>query len=73
MFLADTLNRAHIPDVNACDHELSANLEEMDHTVIPLSSYPILQELRGIIQWDGQNARKIHLHRYKLIMFFMMS
>ena len=64
MFLADTLSRAHLPEVNACDYELSANLEEIDHTAPTLLAItkdkltqithasaddPILQELRGII------------------------
>ena len=32
MFLADTLSRAHLPEVYACDLELATNLEGIDHT-----------------------------------------
>ena len=64
MFLADTLSRACLPEVNACDHELSANLEEINHTenmLLAVSKQrlthirhasaddPVLQDLRGII------------------------
>ena len=31
MFLADTLSRAHLPEVCACDLELATNLEGIDH------------------------------------------
>ena len=32
MFLADTLSRAHLPEVCTCDLELATNLESIDHT-----------------------------------------
>ena len=65
MYLADTLSRAHLPDVCACDHELATNLAKIDHTAttqlavtkdrLTRISYtsaddPVLQVLRETIQ-----------------------
>ena len=65
MYLADTLSRAHLPDVCACDHELSTNIASIDHTVTMQLSVskdrltqirhasaddPVLQVLRETIQ-----------------------
>ena len=61
MFLADTLSRAHLPDVGAC--EFSQTLEDVDHTASlsfsddrlqqvrhASADDPVLQVLRGIIR-----------------------
>ena len=32
MFLADTLNWVHLPEVGACVQEIATNLESVDHT-----------------------------------------
>ena len=65
MYLADTLSRAHLPDVCACDHEVATNLAKIDHTAttqlavtkdrLTRISYasaddPVLQVLRETIQ-----------------------
>ena len=44
MFLADTLSRAHIPDVSAC--EFSRGLEDVDHTMSLSMSEERLQQVR---------------------------
>ena len=73
MFLADTLSRAHLPDVGACD--IASNLEGIDHTTDTLlavskdrllqikhasSDDPVLQILRETIQqgWP-ENKRNV--------------
>ena len=73
IFLAGTLSRAHLLEVNACNHKLSANLEEIDHTALILLAIskdkltqirhasaddPVLQQLRGIIQQGWPECKK---------------
>ena len=73
MFLADILSQPYLPEVNTCNHELSANLEEIDHTTIMLLAVSkvrltqirhasdddaVLWELRVIIQQGWPDCKK---------------
>ena len=62
MFLADTLSRAYIPEINTC-HDFAGELEKVDHRAfLPVSDErwqqikhasvddPVLQQLRAIIR-----------------------
>ena len=68
MYLADTLSRAYLPEVNSCD--VVRELEEVDHKVtLPVSDQrwtqlihvsaddPVLKQLRTVIQ-NGWPDRK---------------
>ena len=68
MFLANTLSRAFLPEVNAC--EFTQELEDVDHRAfLPVSDDrwqrikhaavddPVLQQLRATIHWGWPESR----------------
>ena len=73
MFLADTLSRAYLPEVNVC--EFAHELEEVDHRIpLPVSDArwhpikctsaddPVFQKLRSVIQ-HGWPKNRSNLHQ----------